>query len=116
MRLAMGRSGRIQRRTLLLLLVVAVIAVGVSGKPQQGAAAGGGDEAEDGDYTEYPEYPYENEYPEYDEGKLHTPPSKKKNSQNPLIICEWRQQVGNCLSLNVFIICSNVFRLIYDQQ
>ena len=75
MRLAMGRSGRIQRLSLLLLLVV-LISAGVSGKPQQGAAAGAGEESPDGDYGEnYDEYNPVDYEPEYEEGTL----SKKQN-------------------------------------
>ena len=70
MRLAMGRSGRIQRLSLLLLLVV-LISAGVSGKPQQGAAAGAGEESPDGDYGEnYDEYNPVDYEPEYEEGTL----------------------------------------------
>jgi hypothetical protein len=66
MRLAMGRSGRIQRLPLLLLLVV-LISAGVSGKPQQGA--GGGEESPEGDYADnYDEYNPVDYEPEYEEG------------------------------------------------
>jgi hypothetical protein len=66
MRLAMGRSGRIQRLPLLLLLVV-LISAGVSGKPQQGAGAG--EESPEGDYADnYDEYNPVDYEPEYEEG------------------------------------------------
>lgn len=68
MRLAMSRSGRIQRLPLLLLLVVVISVVGVLGKPQQGAGAG--EESPEGDYTDnYDEYTVDYE-PEYEEGTL----------------------------------------------
>lgn len=67
MRLAMGRSGRIQRLPLLLLLVVLISVVGVRSKPQQGA---GGEESPEGDYDgNYEDYgTSEYEPGEYEDG------------------------------------------------
>lgn len=82
MRLAMGRSGRIQRLPLLLLLVV-LISAGVSGKPQQGAGAG--EESPEGDYADnYDEYNPVDYEPEYEEGTstFCTPPPLPVRSFN----------------------------------
>lgn len=69
MRLAMGRSGRIQRLPLVLLLVVLISVVGVRSKPQQGAGAG--EESPEGDYEgNYEDYGNgEYEPGEYEDGK-----------------------------------------------
>lgn len=69
MRLAMGRSGRIQRRIPILLLLVVVLAVAARAKPQAGAAAG--EDSPDGDYGDnYDEYNPVDYEPEYEEGEL----------------------------------------------
>ncbi len=66
MRLAMGRSGRIQRLPLLLLLVVLISAGAARGKPQ----GAGGEDSADGDYGDnYDEYNPVDYEPEYEEGK-----------------------------------------------
>jgi hypothetical protein len=95
MRLAMGRSGRIQRLPLLLLLVV-LISAGVSGKPQQGT--GGGEESPEGDYADnYDEYNPVDYEPEYEEGTsifcTTPPPPSSSFVQLRSIIGKWSNRV-----------------------
>lgn len=104
MRLAMGRSGRIQRLPLLLLLVV-LISAGVSGKPQQGAGAG--EESPEGDYADnYDEYNPVDYEPEYEEGTSILPSPAplssfvRSTSFNHLKIVDKKKIVPNQRNLN----------------